>query len=233
MLKADIVDEIYDLSEIISMVNEAQEDVELMVNSQGGSAIEALQLMNAIKKSQQSVTARVEVMAMSAAAVIALGCKKVQMDKQAIIMLHNCWTFTIGNAKDLEQEAEACRAVDNALQAIVTTYCTEENAAYIKERMDNGELWLTGEDCAELFDNVELVETAPQEEGKKAAHGNLAKLVAEYNALKKMLDEPKPEPDEPPDEDEGEDKDEQEGKEPEKKAYTVPDAIRAIIDEVL
>lgn len=236
MVKVNINGVIEDLTEAFTQIEDAVEPVEISINSQGGSAIEAIQLVNIVNKSGKDITARVEVQAMSAAAVIALGCPKVVMDSKAIIMLHNCWTVAIGNAKDLQNEVDACKAVDNALQEIVTAHCSEENAAYIRERMDDGELWLTGKQAAELFDNIELEEKPVN--ARLAAGGTLADLVDKYNALCLEIKALK---DEPPDEEEQEEekKDEaaeepEEEKEPEEKQdYVVTDKIKAILDEVL
>lgn len=230
MINTSIIGEIDDLTEVYAQITDAAQEVEILINSPGGNAFEAIQLVNAIHNSSQPVTAKVEVQAMSAAAVIALGCDKVKIDRSAIVMLHNCWTIAIGNAKDLQQEVDACKAVDFALQDIITTHCSEENAEYIKARMDDGELWLTGVQVVELFDNVELVEK-PQKEGLKAAAGSLADLIDKYNALVKAeKEEDPPAEDEPPDEPDAE---EEKESEPEKKAYVVPDNIKAILDEVL
>ena len=194
----EIIGEIEDLTEVYTGITDAQEDIEILINSPGGSAFEAIQLVNAIENTEHYVTAKVEVQAMSAAAVIALGCDHVEMDSKAIVMLHNCWTIAMGNAKELEQQAEACHAVDNALQMIVTKNCTEENANYIKQKMEDGELWLTGAQAAELFENVELVEK-PAKQGLLAAAGSLCDLVAKVQDLETKLAEatqpaPAPEP---------------------------------------
>lgn len=186
-----IIGEIDDLTEVYTAISDATEDVEILINSPGGSAFEAIQLVNLIDKCGKKVKAKVEVQAMSAAAVIALGCPEVELDSKAIVMLHNCWSVAIGNAKELEQQAEAMKAVDNALQEIVTTHCSEENADYIRSKMDDGELWLTGKQAAELFDNVTLCEK--QEKQTFAAAGELAGLVEKMQALETELAELKAE----------------------------------------
>lgn len=238
-MEIKITDEIYDLSGVIAQIDGATEPVELVINSPGGSAIEALQLVNCVNRSGKEITARVEVQAMSAAAVIALGCPNVVIDSKAIVMLHNCWTFAVGDSKALETEAEACRAVDNALQEIVTSHCNEENAAYIRERMDDGELWLTGKQVAEMFNNVELEEK--QVNARLAAGGTLADLVDKYNALcaelKALRDEPmkeEPEKEEPEKEEpETEHPEDPEKEHEEKQDYIITDKIKAILGEVL
>lgn len=187
-MELQIFGEIDDLTEQMHQIQDAQEDVELVINSPGGSALEAFQLLNVVEKSEHKVTARIEVMAASAAAVIALGCPNVKITAKDIVMLHNCWTIACGNANDMEQQVQAMKAVDNALQLIVTQYCSEENAQFIRSKMDEGELWLTGEQVAELFDNVELVETKSKVNAL-AAEGGLDTLVSRLHALQDKVAE--------------------------------------------
>lgn len=49
--------------EVVKSLNEATEDVTLVINSPGGSVLEGLQVVNAIRNCKQKVTAKVEVMA--------------------------------------------------------------------------------------------------------------------------------------------------------------------------
>lgn len=223
-MELEIFGEIDDLTEQMCQIQDAQEDVELVINSPGGSALEAFQLLNVVEKSEHNVTARIEVMAASAAAVIALGCPNVKITKKDIVMLHNCWTIAIGNANDMEQQVQAMKAVDNALQLIVTQYCSEENAQFIRSKMDEGELWLTGEQVAELFDNVELVESKSKVNAL-AAEGGLDTLVSRLHALQDKVAELEALKQEEEKEEDPEEKQEQE----DKKAYIVSDELKALL----
>ena len=154
MTTIKITGEVWDLQEQCAAVINANEDVELVINSPGGDVFNGLQMVHAIQDCHYKVTARIEVMAASIAAVIALACDAVQIDKNSLLMLHNCWTFTAGNKEELQQEIDAMAAIDTIIHNIVEEHCYDDS---IGEKMDNGDVWLTGEDAAELFDIVELV----------------------------------------------------------------------------
>lgn len=234
-MKLNIIGEVWDLQEQCAALINANEDVELVINSPGGSVFEGLQMVHAIQDCQHKVTARIEVMAASIAAVVALACDAVQIDKNSLLMLHNCWTFTAGNKEELQQEIDAMAAIDTIIHNIVEEHCSDDT---IGEQMDKGDVWLTGEDAAELFDIIELVEKEQKHE--LAACASLAKMVKAVNMLNKT-EEDKPEEEEPepdaPEEEPAEDPEEEpvpdeEDPEEEKKAeYVVPEGLKALLDE--
>lgn len=252
MTTIKITGEVWDLQEQCAAVINANEDVELVINSPGGDVFNGLQMVHAIQDCHYKVTAKIEVMAASIAAVIALACDAVQIDKYSLLMLHNCWTFTAGNKEELQQEIDAMAAIDTIIHNIVEEHCYDDS---IGEKMDNGDVWLTGEDAAELFDIVELVEKEQKHE--LAACASLVKLVKMSNMLNKNEEKPeeeKPETEEPaedpeavPEEPEAEPEDpkekpeeepeeepvpDEEEPEKEKKAeYVVPEGLKALLDE--
>lgn len=190
MIKANLYGEVYDTSQLVDDFKGFDDEVELAINSPGGSVFEGLQLCHAIQNHKHPVTAKVCVMAASIAGVIALACDKVQIDKNSLLMLHNCWTFTVGNKEELQNEIEAMQAIDTILHNYIKEHCNKPDE--IEEQLNKGDVWLTGEEAAELFENVELVEI-PAKEGEKHDCVSLVKLLAGYREnLQKQA--PKPEP---------------------------------------
>ena len=227
-MKINIFGEIWDLQEQCAALKGATEDVELVVNSPGGDVFNGFQLVNAIQNCPHKVTAKVEVMAASIAAVIALACDSVEIDKNSLLMLHNCWTVAIGNKEELQQEVDAMTAIDTIIHNIIKEHCYDDT---IGERMDKGDVWLAGADAAELFDHCELVEK--EEKHELAACASLVKLVKYANMLDKEEEVPAEEPEAVPEEHEAEpEEEEQKEEEPEKKAeYVVPEGLKALLDE--
>lgn len=241
-MKLNIIGEVWDLQEQCAALINANEDVELVINSPGGDVFNGLQMVHAIQDCHHKVTAKVEVMAASIAAVIALACDAVQIDKNSLLMLHNCWTFTAGNKEELQQEIDAMAAIDTIIHNIVAEHCYDDT---IGEQMDKGDVWLTGEDAAELFDIVELVEK--EEKHELAACASLVKLVKMSNMLNKTkeekpeeekpeeeqpAEEPEEAPEEKPEEEPAPDEEDPDKEEPEKKAeYVVPEGLKALLDE--
>lgn len=197
-MRCEVTGDVFDLSAIVDQITNAQEDVELVVNSPGGDVFAGFQLVNAISKCQHKVTAHIEVLAASIAAIIALACDKVVIGKNDILMLHNCWTITAGNKEQLQQDIDMMAAVDKVIHNIVEEHCYDDT---MTERINAGDVWLVGEEVVEMFDHVELRD---ENEAKLAAGASLAKLVllareAEEERKKKQNVPPQPEPEPEPD----------------------------------
>ena len=201
-MRCAITGDVVDLNDVCKQITDAQEDVELVINSPGGDVFAGFQLVNAISKCSYKVTARIEVMAASIAAIIALACDQVLIGKNDLFMLHNCWTFTAGNKEQLQQDIEMMTAVDKVLHNIIEEHCKDEN---ISEKMDAGDVWLVGEEVVEMFNHAELRE---ESEAQLAASATLAKLVLlareteeERKKKKQQNVPPQPEPEPEPDPD--------------------------------
>lgn len=154
-------------ADVVKALNEATEDVTLVINSPGGSVLEGLQVVNAIRNCKQKVTAKVEVMACSMGGVIALACNQLIMHKDDLLMLHNCMSCVEGNKEDLANEIESMKAIDAVLHSIVTEHAKDKT---LDARIDSGEMWLTGEQAAEMFDHV-IVEAAAKKTDMVAIAG--------------------------------------------------------------
>ena len=144
---------------VVKALNEATEDVTLVINSPGGSVLEGLQVVNAIRNCKQKVTAKVEVMACSMGGVIALACNQVIMHKDDLLMLHNCMSYAEGNKEDLANVIESMKAIDAVMHSIVMEHVKDKK---LDARIDNGEVWLTGEQAAETSDHVVIEDVATQ-----------------------------------------------------------------------
>lgn len=247
-MRCEVTGDVFDLSAIVDQITNAQEDVELVVNSPGGDVFAGFQLVNAISKCQHKVTAHIEVLAASIAAIIALACDKVVIGKNDILMLHNCWTITAGNKEQLQQDIDMMAAVDKVIHNIVEEHCYDDT---MTERINAGDVWLVGEEVVEMFDHVELRD---ENEAKLAAGASLAKLVllareAEEERKKKQNvppqpePEPEPEPENPEDPETPDDQDntdsentDGEGGEggetpPEPAGYVVSEKLKALLKE--
>lgn len=182
----DLTGEVYWTDDLCNSITNADEDIVLNINSPGGAVFDGLNVVHAIQNSKHKVTAKINVMACSIAGVIALACDAVEITKNDILMLHNCWTYTQGNKEELENEVEAMKAIDTVLHNIIKEHCTLED---ISERMNKGDVWITGEEAQDAFDHVTLVDVPVKEQ--KAASASLANLI--LTARTKVV-EPKKEP---------------------------------------
>lgn len=199
--------EIVDLTDLRQTIEGVQEDVELYIDSPGGDAFEGLKTAHCIANAKCKVTAHVCFMAASAAAIIALACDAVEISKNSLLMLHNCWGISIGNKEQLRNDADGMEAIDKVMHNIISEHCQDES---VLDRVNAGDLFLTGEDAAAMFDHVTVV-SAPAKEGI-AAMGPLADLVRENRALRQQMEAMT----------------QQEG---ESAPYVVTDALQALMDK--
>ena len=231
--------EMFDTEEIVKAIQTATEDIDLYINSPGGDVFAGLNVVNAIQKSKVQVTAHVEVMAASIAGVIALACDKIEIDKNSLIMLHNCWTISSGNKKALEQDIKAMEAIDNILHNIISENSTDDS---LIAQIEEGDVWLTGEEVAEIFTNAELIEI--KKDYALCAYSSLVNLVKENKKLKSEQEEKKePEEEKPeakdeeekkPDEEKEEEEQPEEEKEQEEKKkedYKVSDKLKDLLEK--
>ena len=210
-----ITGEINDTENIVKLIESAVADIDMYINSPGGDVFAGLNVVNAIQKSKVQVTAHVEVMAASIAGVIALACDKVEIDKNSLIMLHNCWTVSSGNKKALEQDIKAMEAIDNILHNIISENSTDDT---LIAQIEEGDVWLTGEEVAEIFTNAELVEL--KKDYSLCAYSSLVNLVKENKKLKSEQEE----------EEQKEEEKEQEEEE-KKDDYKVSDKLKDLLEK--
>ena len=118
-------------------------------NSIGGDLFDGLAIHNALSRLGERCTGRVDALAASAASVAVCGAHKVVIASNAMLMIHNPWTYAAGDAEDLRKVATA---LDQALEAIIAAY--KAKAPHIDEvelrRLVNAETWLTASEAVAL-----------------------------------------------------------------------------------
>lgn len=175
-------------------------------NSVGGDLFDGLAIHNALSRLGERCTGRVDALAASAASVAVCGAHKVVIASNAMLMIHNPWTYAAGDAEDLRKVATA---LDQALEAIIAAY--KAKAPDIDEvelrRLVNAETWLTASEAVTLG----LADEVGEGVTVKACLGQggaLQRYQHAPQALLAQLEEPpepeptpepvKPEPENPP-----------------------------------
>ncbi len=160
-------------------------------NSVGGDLFDGLAIHNALSRLGERCTGRVDALAASAASVAVCGAHKVVIASNAMLMIHNPWTYAAGDAEDLRKVATA---LDQAMEAIIAAY--KAKAPGIDEvelrRMVNAETWLTASEAVALG----LADSVGEGVSVKACLGQggaLQRYQHAPQALLAQLDEP-PEP---------------------------------------
>ncbi|EMF0108790.1 Clp protease ClpP [Enterococcus hirae] len=135
--------------------------INLHINSPGGSVFEGIAIGNMLKQHKARVVAHVDALAASIASVIVASCDEVIMPENSMLMIHNPWITSMGNAKELRKQADD---LDKIAESSVVTYLakageklTEEK---IKQIMDE-ETWLSAQE-AYSYGLCDVVESANQ-----------------------------------------------------------------------
>ncbi|MCK3864640.1 head maturation protease, ClpP-related [Pseudomonas sp. B329] len=118
-------------------------------NSIGGDLFDGLAIHNALSRLGERCTGRIDALAASAASVAVCGAHRVVIAANAMLMIHNPYTFTGGDADDFRRVADV---LDQTLEAIIAAY--KSKAPDIDEaelrRMVNAETWLTANEAVAL-----------------------------------------------------------------------------------
>lgn len=124
-------------------------NINLYVNSYGGSVYEAMSIRNQLKRHSAYVTGYVDGFACSAASFILTGCDKVVMYSNTMQMIHNMWNVVAGNANQLRKAADD---LDVIMQGNRQAYLEKSNGKITEEvliELLDAESWLTASQCLE------------------------------------------------------------------------------------
>lgn len=141
-----------DIADLLNSID-ANSDVDVYINSGGGSVFGALAIVSQLSRHNGKKTAYVDGLAASAASIIALSCDEVVMSNAAQIMIHKPLVYTgYANADNLRELADM---LDKAQESILDVYMTKVKDGVTREEIEekvNAETWLKGNEAAEIFD---------------------------------------------------------------------------------
>lgn len=107
----------------LSKLPEAVKTLRLHINSPGGDVFSAVAIANTLRDQRASKSRTVDVLieglAASAASVIAMAGDTVRMADNALFMIHNPWSWVVGEAKDMRQSADE---LDTVRDTLISTY---------------------------------------------------------------------------------------------------------------
>jgi len=126
----------------------AGQHIHLRINSPGGSVVEGTAIYNALRRHKGGVTVHIDALAASMASVIAMAGAPVLIADNALMMIHNPWTVSMGGSEDLRKEADLLDMLKvNLRNAYVRK--TGLGETEIQDMMDK-ETWLDAVDAVAL-----------------------------------------------------------------------------------
>ena len=120
-------------------------NINVHINSYGGDVSEGLAIYNTLRTSGKNIVTICDGFACSAASVVFMAGTKRIMSTASLLMIHNAWTFAMGNAEELRKQADDLETITQAsveAYKLVATISEEE----IKELM-SAETWILPEDA--------------------------------------------------------------------------------------
>lgn len=135
----------------LDSIGEVQ-NVNLYINSVGGSVSDGLCIASMIKRNSAKFTGIVDGMACSIASVILDSCDVVKMYSNTMQMIHNASVggFFFGNASDFRKQAED---LDKITASLRQTYLDKAGDKLTEEKLIelmNNESWLSAQECYDL-----------------------------------------------------------------------------------
>ena len=94
-------------------------NITVWIDSWGGDVFAAAGIYNALKEHKGKVTVKIDGKAVSAGSVIAMAGDEILMSPASIMMIHNPWTWTSGEAKDMRHAADV---LDEVKATILNVY---------------------------------------------------------------------------------------------------------------
>lgn len=89
----------------VDQLNASKGPLTIRINSGGGSVFEGLVMYNAIQR-RGKVTVKIDGLAASIASLIAMAGNRIEMASNALLMIHNPWSGSSGDAAALRRQAE-------------------------------------------------------------------------------------------------------------------------------
>ncbi|MCS4480666.1 Clp protease ClpP [Clostridium botulinum] len=141
------------------------EELEVEINSGGGSVFAGSEIYTALKSYKGNVTIKIVGLAASAASVIAMAGNKILMSPTAQMMIHNASASIGGDYRNMEHGAEILKNINSTI-ANAYKLKTGMNHETLLDLMDK-ETWLTPQQALEkqfvdevMFENEEFKATA-------------------------------------------------------------------------
>ena len=133
----------------LKAVDDGVSPVHVAFNTNGGDLFEGVAIHNALHRLGERCTARIDALAASAGSVAVCGAHRVVMASNAILMIHNPYTWIEGDAEELRRVADV---LDQAFEVIIAAYKAKSPDIDEVElrRLVNAESWLTAEEALAL-----------------------------------------------------------------------------------
>lgn len=146
-------------SDVVRQLAELKgKDVNIHISSAGGSVFGGMVIYNSINSLTCHKTVYIDSCACSIASVIAMAGDKIVMPNNSMLMIHPAFCSCCTNAEGMRRQAELLEKVDEQILNIYKTRLRDDYDVEDLKALIEAESWLTAKECAEIFNNIELVD---------------------------------------------------------------------------
>jgi ATP-dependent protease ClpP protease subunit len=126
-----------DARTVTSALDKLKGDLDVRINSFGGSVADGLAIFNALRRFSGRVTTHVDGVAYSIASLIAMAGQQIRIAANGMLMIHAPWGMAVGNAPELREMADI---LDKHADAMVVSYLRDggPDAAQIRAWLTDG-----------------------------------------------------------------------------------------------
>lgn len=186
----------YNLAQEIAGLEDV-ENINVYINSYGGEVAEGLAIYNSLRRHKAKVTTVCDGFACSAASVVFMAGDERVMSNASLLMIHNAWFYTAGDANQLRKDADD---LDTITQASINAYL--DNVAITEEELKalmDAETWISASDALEMGFATSVTSAALQKAASQNVRKQLAEMILKAKAQASEPQEPDPEPTPDPD----------------------------------
>jgi ATP-dependent Clp endopeptidase proteolytic subunit ClpP len=166
--------------DIAAGIPDGTERITVRINSPGGAVSDGIAIYNYLRDHSAHITTVVDGYAASAASLVMLAGDTRNVHSSSIVMIHNPWGMTAGDADEMRHTADV---LDEHTEALLDIY--EARTGMERDElaeMLNGETWMRGAAAVENgFADVVIDDESDDEMEKAAASVSFARLFAVIN----------------------------------------------------
>lgn len=138
--------------EQLASLNDGVKTIHVHINSPGGDVFAAANIANALREQRVSKGRTVETfidgIAASAASVIAMAGSKVHMADNGLMMIHDPWSRTVGNAAEMRKAADVLDTIRNTIVATYKWHSSLDDEAIVA--LMAAETWMSADEALVL-----------------------------------------------------------------------------------
>jgi len=180
MIYSDIGEDMFgdgiSAASIKSQLDSMEGDIKIRINSPGGDVFDGFAIYNLINSHEGKKTVYIDGLAASAASIVAMAGDEIVMADNALMMIHDPWTMSLGNSADMRDTADLLDKVKGSILTVydkkssmtpeeISDLMTKETWFTAKEAIDAGFATKSGDSHATVTNiNKRWIKNAPPAE---------------------------------------------------------------------